>query len=240
MPPTIDELAALHLETLYRYDAAGGILRIDAQHAAPRVHLFRTATGNHSRFGADCSADIRVMLEAAFAREPPVAACAALERLPPALDVLRALLAQQARPVNDYRGPAFRFPDAIPRQPGAAAAAVAVVADASRLDATGRLAWIRDVTDDERPLVVARDEGGTVVAMCHSARSSARAAEAGVETAEQSRRRGYGAAVVAAWAEAVRAGGRVPLYSTSWENAGSRALARRLGLVCYGEDTHID
>ncbi|MDA1004512.1 MAG: hypothetical protein O3B31_14400, partial [Chloroflexi bacterium] len=129
MAPSIDDLAALHLEALYRYDAAGGIPRIDAQHAAPRFHLFRTATGNHWRFGAGCSAAIRVMLEAALAREPLVVDCAELERQPPALDALRALLAQQALPTNDYCGPAFRFPDAIPRQPSAAT--IAAVADAS-------------------------------------------------------------------------------------------------------------
>ena len=238
MSPTTDELAALHLEALYRYDAAGHVLRVNAQIAAPRVHLFRTPIGNHWRFGDGCADAIRPALEAALGREPQLADCAELERRPPALETLRALLAQQAPPANEYRGPAFAFPDVIPPQAGAAA--VEVVAVPQRLEAAGRLAWIREATDDERPLVVARDERGEVVAVCHSARTSALAAEAGVETAEASRRRGHGIAVVVAWAEAVRAGGRVPLYSTSWGNAASRALARRLGLICYGEDTHID
>jgi len=29
------------------------------------------------------------------------------------------------------------------------------------------------------------------------------------------------------------------LFSTSWENVASRALARKLGLVCYGSDMHF-
>jgi hypothetical protein len=32
----------------------------------------------------------------------------------------------------------------------------------------------------------------------------------------------------------VRELGRMPLYSTSWDNTASRALARSLGLVQYG------
>jgi hypothetical protein len=45
--------------------------------------------------------------------------------------------------------------------------------------------------------------------------------------------------VVAAWANAIRAGGRIPLYGTAWSNASSRAVARKLGLVMYGEDFRL-
>jgi hypothetical protein len=33
--------------------------------------------------------------------------------------------------------------------------------------------------------------------------------------------------------------GRTPLYSTSWENEASLALAKKLGLPQYGVDLHI-
>ena len=46
----------------------------------------------------------------------------------------------------------------------------------------------------------------------------------------------HAAAVVAAWAAAVRASGRLPLYSTSWDNVASQGVARKLGLVLYGAD----
>lgn len=65
------------------------------------------------------------------------------------------------------------------------------------------------------------------------------ALEAGVETARPYRGRGYAARVVAAWAREVRDMGRVPLYSTSWKNEASRAVARKLALICFGNDLHI-
>ena len=74
---------------------------------------------------------------------------------------------------------------------------------------------------------------------CYSARLTGRAAEAGVETLETHRGRGYAPAVVAAWAHAVRETGRIPFYSTSWDNLASQAVARKLGLVQYATDLSI-
>ena len=60
--------------------------------------------------------------------------------------------------------------------------------------------------------------------------------EAGVETSASARGRGFPPAVVAAWARAVRELGAEPLYSTSWENTASQAVARKLGLIPYAAD----
>jgi hypothetical protein len=81
--------------------------------------------------------------------------------------------------------------------------------------------------------VVAVVEDGYPVSICFSARKSGVAAEAGLETAEAFRGRGFGPRVAAAWALSIRAAGRVPLYSTSWANDASLAVARKLGLLAY-------
>jgi predicted GNAT family acetyltransferase len=73
------------------------------------------------------------------------------------------------------------------------------------------------------------------VAACYSARSSPIAREAGVWTEEAWRGRSFGTLVVAAWRNEVVRTGAQPLYSTSWDNAASLALARRLGLHAYAE-----
>jgi predicted GNAT family acetyltransferase len=79
-----------------------------------------------------------------------------------------------------------------------------------------------------------------LASVCFSARNTPVAAEAGVDTVEEFRGRGYAPAVVAAWARAVRQEGRVPLYSTSWDNLASRSVARKLGLVMYGADFSLE
>ncbi|MHC5544420.1 GNAT family N-acetyltransferase, partial [Singulisphaera rosea] len=62
---------------------------------------------------------------------------------------------------------------------------------------------------------------------------------AGLDTAPAYRRRGYALRVTAAWADAVRSSGRIPLFSTSWENAGSLGVARALGLRVYATDWSV-
>ena len=62
------------------------------------------------------------------------------------------------------------------------------------------------------------------------ARRSDAAAEAGVETVAAFRGRGLALRVTAAWAQAIRSSGRLAIYSTSWNNKSSLAVARKLGL----------
>jgi RimJ/RimL family protein N-acetyltransferase len=97
--------------------------------------------------------------------------------------------------------------------------------------------WARDIRRCQPMVMLSVD--GQAVAICCSVRTTGAAHEAGVETAAAYRGRGYAAQVVAAWARAVRELDRVPLYSTSWENEASQAVARKLALIHFGSDLHI-
>lgn len=83
------------------------------------------------------------------------------------------------------------------------------------------------------PWAIAMD-GPRVVAVCHTPRGDHRAAEAGVWTHPDARRRGHAAAVTAAWAATARTDHGVLFYSTSGHNLASQGVARRLGLRPLG------
>lgn len=126
-------------------------------------------------------------------------------------------------------GPAFTFPDEIVR-PGD----VTSVASLPLLERSFR-GWTAGEIPGRSPILAVID-GGYPVSICFCARSSETAAEAGVETAAAFRGRGFAPRVTAAWAVAIRASGRIPLYSTSWTNAASLAVARKLRLAQYASD----
>ena len=77
------------------------------------------------------------------------------------------------------------------------------------------------------------------VSVCRSVRITPQAHEAGLETLLEFRRRGYAKDVVIAWARAVQVMGATALYSTSWENIASQAVARKLKLEMFGSDFHV-
>ena len=97
--------------------------------------------------------------------------------------------------------------------------------------------WRADVPLSQ-PFIVVVDSG-RAVALCCSVRITSAAHEAGVETLPESRRSGFAARAVAAWARAVSALGALPLYSTSTDNVASQGVARRLGMHRFGFDFHV-
>jgi GNAT superfamily N-acetyltransferase len=230
------ELAELHLDLLYGRDGDGLMAGSrDPAIAAPIFHLVRTVTGNRWLLLAALPRERRAELEAALAAEPVVRDLAEMEGRPPVLNGILPLIGSGRTPLKEYRGPAFVFPESLP-QPGGE---VEVLTDPASALTVPELAWVRTATATEQPLAVARDPAGNVVAVCHSARSTARAAEAGVETAPAYRGRGLAGSVVAAWAAAVRTEGCLPFYGAAWTNPASRAVARKLGLIPFSEDFHI-
>jgi len=125
------------------------------------------------------------------------------------------------------RGVAFTFPRESKR-----AEDIVVIEDERLLDFHFR-GWVPGEIAAGRSPVVAIVKGGHPVSVCFCARRSDAAAEAGLETAEEFRGRGFGPRVTAAWAMAIRATGRIPLYSTELNNHASLSVARKLGLEAY-------
>ena len=210
----------LHLQTMFRFGADGRIVST-REPGAKHGPVFWLARGYKS-----CAWAVRRDTPNRVARELP--RIAADE--PPTTDF-------RAPPMYASRyqslingivetGPAFHFPTSIPEPTGVVFA-----------NTVGPLVrhfpdWRADAVEGRTPVAVVEHEG-SAISVCCCARRSDLAAEAGLETAPGFRGRGYAARVTAAWALAVRSSGRVPLYSTSWSNAASLAVADKLGLTIY-------
>jgi GNAT superfamily N-acetyltransferase len=228
-------LLDLHVEALFTHDSAGRIVATNEPGGgpAPRFYLGRSSVGNLCRIRRGVPAATARRLEVLAAAEPVRDDLRAEPRCLEAL--LEALRADEAvRSV--VAGPAYRFPDALP-----AASAVTRITGAN-LHLLRRMNWNLETLaaelDGWAPML-AVIEDDAAVSLCFSSRLTARAAEAGVETLEPYRGRGYARRVVAAWAHAMRATGRIPMYSTSWTNLASQAVACTLGLIQYGADLSL-
>lgn len=226
------ELMELQARTLFVHDDAGRLIRPNepSNAPAPRFFLGRTAAGNIWRARCDLPDDVAAVLESLAASEPVTAD---VREAPANLERYRATLATQAPIAYTYHGPAYYFPADIE----APLNTLYVTADEKNLLRRGFPSLLAEIKARQPCAAVA--EGGHAVSICCSARITNEAAEAGVETIEAFHGRGYATRAVAAWALAVRAMGRIPLYSTSWDNLASQGVARKLGLVMYGTDFHL-
>jgi RimJ/RimL family protein N-acetyltransferase len=231
---TVLELMRLHVEAEFTHDAAGDLVSTNEPSAtpAPRFFLGHTALGVVRRYRHDVSETRRCALEAALAAELESSMTHTDRPLDPT--PFEHILSQDAPVQHTSVGLAFRFPSALPATPDTHV--LRDTADGSLLHPS-LAPWAPDIQSS--PPFVALVLEGQAVAVCASVRITPQAHEAGVETAAPFRGRGYATAVVAAWAAVVRALGVEPLYSTSWRNAASRAVARRLGLLSVGRDLHI-
>jgi len=160
-----------------------------------------------------------------------------LRRPPRVALAIRAALQGHAPITREYRGPAYLIPEGTQ----APIEAVLITKEKGKLLEAG-FPWMAAhlTSDADMGPVAAALVNGSAVSICYCARLSPSGAEAGVETLDAVRGRGYATAAVAAWATAVRRRGLLPLYSTSWENVASQRVAEKLGAVCYGEDWEIE
>lgn len=223
----------LHLKTAFVLNDKGRIVstREPGANRGPLFLLVRSATCCAWAVRADLPKDLASELDRLAREEPPALD---LRDAPVHADRYLSLVAGRIGPGNQAvartrqsKGLAFAFPDAVARPTG-----VVVIKDERLLERNFR-GWVPGEIAAGRSPVLAIVEEGYPVSVCFCARRSEVAAEAGLETAAAFRGRGFGPRVTAAWALAVRATGRIPLYSTSWTNDASLAVARKLGLTAY-------
>jgi RimJ/RimL family protein N-acetyltransferase len=227
-------LARLRVDALFTRDSQGDLVNINELEPdpppgpAPRVYLGVTAGGIARAYRHDVPAALRVAIDQVC--EEAARLAHSREAL---LPVLRAVLATHESGGEAWEissGPAYVFPEKFPATSGA------TLVEPGHEDLLAEhfpftAAWLRESWPCYAILA-----HGRAVAICDSARRTAYVAEAGVDTAEGFRGRGYAALVTAAWAQAIRAAGLTPVYSTSDDNHASRAVARKLGLREFGWD----
>lgn len=199
--------------------------------SAPRLFLGRTLAGDVWRFRHDLPESLIGEIDALLRAEPRTVDLTAPPRC---LEAVKTALARHAAVVETSHGPAWRFPDELPGPEHD------VIPVTPANDAAVRAVF--PILADDLPwrqpcLAIVRE--GRLASVCYSARNTGEAAEAGVDTVEVFRGRGYAVSVASAWARAVRDEGRIPLYSTAWDNAASRAVAGKLGLILYGADLEL-
>ena len=228
------ELMKIQVEVLFTQDENGCLQYINEPigdtKIAPRFFFGNTNEGSICRFRHDLPDNVVTQLKKVAATKPmPMNS----QKIPSIHGQFKEILQSHALIERVWIGPAYRFPEQI--------APPTNVVRLSRANADllkGDFAEMVSELNNSQPCLAVVEDSQTV-SICRSVRLSSRAHEAGVDTLTGYRRRGYATSVVAAWALAVRALNRIPLYSTSWDNVASQGVARRLGLVPYGVDYHV-
>lgn len=234
------ELMQLHINTLFRCDAGERLRCVNeaGDPPAPLFYMGRTVHGNFWRFRHDLPAAIVAKLDDLCRAEPVTAD---LSHQPYHYAAIRALL-DEVVPLaeqRETRGPAYWIPEG-----NKIGANVVLISESNsallQSESSGEFSWMLPLAQaKEIEPVIAAVEQNRAVAVCFCSRRPAQATEAGVETLAAFRGKGYATDAVAAWAAEVSRRGCIPLYSTSWDNLASQAVARKLQMVQYGEDWSI-
>ena len=228
------ELMKIQVEVLFTQDENGCLQRINEPTGdvkpAPRFFFGYTNEGSICRFRHDLPDNVIAQLKEVAATEPIHINS---QKIPRSHRQFEDILQSHAPIERVWVGPAYRFPEHITPLTNV----VRLSCENAGLLKKGFAEMVSELNSSQPYLAIIEDS--QAVSICQSVRLSSRAHEAGVDTRVGYRRRGYATSVVAAWALAVRALNRIPLYSTSWDNVASQGVARRLGLVQYGVDYHV-
>lgn len=224
------ELMNLHVRAGYTHDSDERIVSVNEPDnktiRAARLFIGRTRDGNVWRFREDLPDGLCARLNALCANEPPF--IGELRKPLLHLEGYTKLLEQHGPARGMSNGMAYRFTN-----DEATSASVVAVTQANGELLLGGFGELIEELPAWQPFV-ALVLANRAVSVCRSARITPEAHEAGVETLPEFRGNGYAKEVVLEWARLVRGLGSLPLYSTSWENTASQAVARKTGLKCYG------
>jgi RimJ/RimL family protein N-acetyltransferase len=220
----------MHIEALYVHDDQSRLTGSNNWNGgpAPRFFLGRTNQENVWRFRCDLSNDICDGISALCESEP-----CSISGPPVHEDEYRRILSKQGTIDSIWNGPAYWFSE----KPITTNSTTLIGQHNSSLLNDGLRDWLPDIPHQQPMHAVIMDD--KAVAICASVRISEAAHEAGVETLESHRHKGFALSVVSAWASAVQEQKAIPMYSTSTDNLASQRVAARLGLSKYGVDFHI-
>ncbi|MCM2998222.1 GNAT family N-acetyltransferase [Paenibacillus cellulositrophicus] len=231
--PSARDLMEYHAEAMFTHDRSGRLHLVNepwpGSDPAPRLFLGRTTEGGSVwRFRHDVSDRLVKQLESWFAEEAAVVDFQ--DRPKHEKDYWNLLQGERMT-----MGPCYYIENET-RQPSVDVQRI--TPENVRQLAREGFEWLADEINFAQPCVAVVQEG-RAVSVCRSVRIGARAHEAGLETLEEFRGRGYAAAATAGWAEAVRELGCIPLYSTSSDNLSSQHVAGKMGLSFYGVNFSI-
>ncbi len=228
------ELMKIQVEALFTQDENGHLQRINEPSGdgkpAPRFFFGYTNESSICRFRHDLPDHVVAQLKVVAATE---AISMSSQKIPRSHRQFEDILQSHAPIERVWIGPAYRFPEHI----APPTRTVRLSRENAELLNGDFTEMVSELNSSQPYLGIIEDS--QAVSICRSVRISSHAHEAGVDTLAGYRRRGCATSVVAAWALAVRALNRMPLYSTSWDNVASQGVARRLGLVQYGVDYHV-
>lgn len=231
------ELLEIEIDTLWLKDDRDRLINDRGPNGrrAPHLVIAASAGAQIVAFGNEVPEALAVELRAAVTAESPSSDPAVA---PASLARYQQLLKDLLGPVEISSGPSYVIP------PGTAFSSGVEIQGsdgdniAALRDRNPELTWTADewqqlLDGAFGPWAVATIDD-RVIAVCHSARLTDRAAEAGVWTDPDFRGQGHAAAVTAAWASLFAPSGRLLFYSTSANNFSSQRVAARLNLRPIG------
>ncbi|MDF2815750.1 MAG: hypothetical protein K0Q81_1950 [Paenibacillus sp.] len=225
--PTAHELMEFHVEAMFTHDQNMRLRTINepwpGADPAPRFFLGRTIEATAlCRFRNDVSEMLVEQLEGLCADEPIIRD---FQTKPKHFEAYMNLLQSE----RFTMGPCYLVPDeTVPTMQ-----VVSITRENMTEFLRDGFEWLPSEIDYVQPCIALVRES-RAVSICRSVRITSRAHEAGLETLDTFRGKGYAAAVVAGWAMAVRKKEALPLYSTSWDNLASQSVARKSASSFYG------